>query len=317
MAHELCNNAQVQWDDLRYVLALRRAQTLSGASRELSVKHTTVARRVAALEEVLGTRLFDKTPSGYVPTPAGEDVLVVAEQVEQQMQVLDRRVLGQDARLSGPLRITTVDLLAIEHAREFTDFAERYPAVSLDVSVDNRLLSLTRREADVAIRVTPAPPEHLVGRRLGHVEFAVYGACSLIDASLDPTNLEAYRWLRWDERLDGKLTREWRRRHVSNAAPGICVDSVLSMLSVVEAGAGVCHLPCIYADRRPALRRVRDIEPNFGTDLWLLTHPDLRHTARVRAFIDHMVGAFAKLADAMRGDRAQHPAVTSPTASRG
>lgn len=302
----------MQWDDLRFVLALRRARTLSGASRELGVKHTTVARRVAALEEACGARLFDKTPTGYVPTAAGEDVLAVAEGIEQQMQMLDRQVLGQDARLSGPLRVTTVDLFAAEHAREFALFAERYPDVELDVSVDNRLRSLTRREADVALRVTSNPPEHLVGRRLARVEFAVYGACTLIDKCPDPTNLEAYRWLQWDERIDGKLTQQWRRKHVSKAPRGVRVDSVLSMLSLVESGAGICHLPCIYSDRRPAMRRVRDIEPDFATDLWLLTHPDLRHTARVRAFIDHMAETFGALGEAMRGGCPQHPAVTSP-----
>lgn len=302
----------MNWDDLRYVLALHRAKTLSAASRELDVNHTTVSRRVSALEAEVGARLFDKTPGGFVLTPAGEDILTTATRIEEEMLSLDRRVLGTDARLSGVLTVTTLDILATEHAAEFTAFARAYPDIELELFVDNRVWSLTRREADVAIRVTNRPAEHLVGRRLGRLEYAVYAADALIDACDDPTNLGAYRWLRWPDRLGGEMTQAWRRKHVPGVRWGMTIDSTLTTLAAIEAGAGVCHVPCIYGDRRPGLRRLRDVEPDFGSDLWLLTHPDLRHTARVRAFIEHMFEATRPLLPAMRGELGRGDPLTRP-----
>jgi DNA-binding transcriptional LysR family regulator len=305
----MCNNAHMQWDDLRYVLCLCTQGTLTNAAGELGVSHTTVARRVAALEEELGSRLFDKTPQGYVPTRAGEEILSVARRVEEQMNTLDRQLLGRDTRLSGKLRVTTIDAVATRHAREIGAFTKRYPAIELALTVDNRLRSLTRREADVAIRFTNNPAEHLVGRKLGRAEFAAYASEELIAAQDDPTEIGAYPWLGWDEAQSATLTERFLSKHVASKHRVYRVDTGLSMIAAVTAGIGVSFLACMWGDSIEGLRRLRDVEPGFGMDMWLLTHPDLRHTARVRAFMDHFSEAMLPHVDLMAGARPAKPAI--------
>jgi DNA-binding transcriptional LysR family regulator len=297
----MCNNAHLNSDDLRFILTLGRERTLIRAARELGVSHTTVARRVAALEVELGTRLFDKTERGQVLTRAGEEVVAVGNQVVDLIDSLDRQLLGRDVRLSGKLRVTTIDALVLHYAQELGGFKERYPAVELDVTVENRARNLTKREADVAIRFSRKPPQHLVGRKLGLARFALYGSEELIAAQRDPLDLSAYPWLGWDGGIgvpDSVLAK-----YAAGARPMFRVDSVMSMWAAIRAGIGVSLLACMWADRTEGLRRIRDAEPGLGVDLWVLTHPDLRDTARIRAFTDYFCDAMRPHAALMAGKR--------------
>ncbi|TPV92604.1 MAG: LysR family transcriptional regulator [Myxococcales bacterium FL481] len=281
----------MNWDDLRYLLALSRHRTLSASAKALAVNHTTVARRLQVLEQASGARLFDKTPRGYVATAAGEDMLRVAGRMEDELMSLDRRVLGQDARLSGRLRVTTLDALAIRFAADFRGFTRRYPAVELELAVDNEARSLTRREADVAMRVIlRRPPDHLVGRRLERLEYALYGSRELVDDIGIDADLDAYPWMAWDERLGARMTEAWMAKHVPRARIACRVDTTMVMLASVRAGTGLSFLPTALADGDATLLQLRAPEPEFGTEVWLLTHPDLRGTARVRAFTEYMGG---------------------------
>jgi DNA-binding transcriptional LysR family regulator len=289
----------MNWDDLRVVLAVHRNRTLTQAARVLGVNHSTVSRRLGSLQDELGVRLFDRLPDGYVATTAGEDVVAAALRMEEQVLDLDRQVLGRDESLSGPLRVTTTDMAAFRHADIFASFVERYPNVALEVSADNSPRSLTRREADVALRITNSPPEHLVGRKVARSEWALYGAISLVESLGEPDDLEAYPWLGWDQRPP--ITEAWLRRHVPRARIACRVDSTLVMLRSLELGIGIAHTQCIDGDSSPHLRRLRPVMDNWGMDLWLLTHPDLRHTARVRAFLDHAEARLRPLADQFAG----------------
>lgn len=278
----------LKWDDLSVLLALARESTLTSASTELGINHTTVARRLAAAEEAMGARLFDRTPEGYVPTAAGEEVLAVAMRVEEEILSLDRVVLGRDTRLSGPLRVTTLDFLVSEHIDAFASFTKRYPNVELELSVDNTALNLTRREADVALRVSTKPAEHLFGKRVGILEYALYGTREIVDEVGADAPYSEYPWLMWDERLGARMTERWMKRHAKGARIACRVDTASAMIAAVRAGIGVQFILCSAGDADPNLVRIRDIEPGFSMGLWLLTHPDLRNTARVRAFMDHM-----------------------------
>lgn len=297
----------MNWDDLHYAVALHEAGTLTSAAGELGVSHTTVARRIAALEDELGTPLFERTPNGYVPTHAGEDVLSVARSMQQQLDTLDRRVLGGDARLTGSLRVTTIDAFATYHAAELGAFCTRFPGVELEVSVDNRPRSLTKREADVAIRFSNNPPEHLVGRRLGRIEFAVYGSDELVESLGNSADISVYPWLAWCATETATLTDAFVRAHVPSSNIAYRVDSALSMFAAVRAGIGLSFLGCLWADQTPGLRRVRDIEPGFGVDLWALTHADLRKAARLRAFMEHLSTAMKPYGELMAGKRPRKP----------
>jgi DNA-binding transcriptional LysR family regulator len=282
----------MDWVHLRFFVAAASAKSLSGAARYLGVNQTTVARRLESLERELGVRLFDRTSAGMVATPEGAEMLRMAERVGDDIAALERRVLGKDARLIGELRVTTVDLIALFEASLFEGFTRRYPDVALELGVGDVPRNLTRREADVAIRWTDSPPQHLVGQRVVRAEYALYGAVSLLERFPRDAALRDYPWLAGDEAAEARLTTAWMRQHVPQSRLACRYDSAIAMHAGVRAGTGLGFLPCAYGDADPALRRMRSVEPGFGMDIWVLTHPDLRGTARVRAFVEHTVTHF-------------------------
>ena len=291
----------MNWDDLRFFLAAARAKTLTGAARRLGVNQTTVARRLEALEGELGVKLFDRTPAGTIATQAGAEILRVAEQVEDNVATLERQVLGLDARLTGELRVTTIDMTAVYDADLFDGFAQRYPRVALELSAGNFPRNLTRREADIAIRWTASPPEHLVGHRVARAEYALYGTVSLLEKLTPDTPLGDHPWLGWDTASDARVTAAWMRQHVPDAKVVCRYDMALAMHAAIKTGMGIGFMPCAYGDADPTLRRLRPVEPGFGMDIWVLTHPDLRGSARVRAFLDHATVYFAGKRDRFAG----------------
>jgi DNA-binding transcriptional LysR family regulator len=285
----LCEDAQVHWDDLRYALAVARGRTLSAAAEHLGVSHTTVSRRLRALEERLGVALFDVRPEGYLPTAAGDDLVAVAARVEAESLALERRVQGRDDRPAGPLRVSAMELVLRGLRADFASFVVAHPGVSLTVTATDDEVSLTRREADVVLRLNSAPPEHLVGRRLGAMQFDVYAARSLQARVGVDAPLGAYPWIHWDERLEMTWLDAWLAQHAPGAAVVMRVDaSAAAMHELIAAGVGVQFLACLEGDADPSLVRVGPRDPFARRDLWILTLPELRHTPRVRAFIDHM-----------------------------
>jgi DNA-binding transcriptional LysR family regulator len=284
----LCDDAQVHWDDLRYALAVARARTLSAAAEALGVSHTTVGRRLRALEEHLGVRLFDVGPEGFTATDAGRDLVAVAERMETETLSLEGRVFARDERLTGALRVSTMELVFRVFRDVFTSFMARHPGVALTVSATDDEVSLTRREADVALRLNNTPPEHLVGRRVGRVQFGVYAARSLVERVGPDAPLGAYPWIHWDERLDMRWLDAWLAQHAPGAEVALRVDvSAAAMHDLIAAGAGVQFLACLEGDADPGLVRVGPIDSFARRDLWLLTAPDLCDAPRVRAFMDH------------------------------
>jgi DNA-binding transcriptional LysR family regulator len=291
----------VDWDDLRFFLAVARAGSVSAAGRALRVHHATVSRRVHAFEDRVGARLFDRLAGGWVATTAGEEMRAAALRVEDEMQALDRRVLAQDADLSGRLRVALADSAAYALLPELRAFSLAYPQIELQLTAANRITNLTRREADVAIRVTRAPAEHLVGRKVGTVVFALYASIDYLDARGEVAALDQHAWLGWDESLADLDAARWMRENVPTAHVVACFDSVLIAYHAARAGFGIGFLPCALADRDATLRRV---DPELLVpcgSMWLLTHPDLRRTARVRRFIEFMAEAMAATRDAREG----------------
>jgi len=291
----------VDWDDLRFFLAVARAGSVSAAARALRVHHATVSRRVHAFEQRVGARLFDRLPGGWATTTAGEEMRAAALRVEGEMQALDRRVLAQDTDLSGRLRVALADSAAYALLPELRAFSLAYPQIELELTAANHLTNLTRREADVAIRVTRSPAEHLVGRKVGTVVFALYGSTDYLSARGKAAALDQHLWLGWDESLAELDVARWMRENVPNAHIIARFDSVLIAYHAAREGFGICFLPCALADRDATLRRVdSELLVPCGS-MWLLTHPDLRRTARVRRFIEFMGEAMAATRDAREG----------------
>ncbi len=300
----MCKNADLKldWDDLRYVLAIARAGTLSRAGESLQVTHTTVGRRLRALEDRLGVRLFDRTPDGYVPTPAGQDIREVAEGVEGEVLSLEGRVFGRDTQLRGQLRVATMDLFFRAFHPAFSSFMARYPAVELTVLSSNEEVSLTRREAEVALRMTNTPPEYLVGRKLGRVKFAVYASRELVERVGEGAGYGEYPWLHWDERMNMSWLDRWLDQHAPKAKISMRVNfGGVLMRETVAAGIGVHFLACFDGDADPRIQRIGPVESSFGRDLWLLTLPELRSTNRIRAFMDHVDEALRASGSALAG----------------
>jgi len=281
----------MNWDDLRFVLAIAREGNLSRAATVLGVTHTTVGRRLKSCEKQLGVRLFDRTPDGFVLTPAGEDLLGTAEQVEADVLAAQSRLMGRDAELRGPLVVSTLDFLYPLIHEAFVVFLERYPQVEVTISVPMEPVSLTRREADVALRISSSPPEGLIGQRVGRLAFAPYASPALVARFGAGRPLQDYPWLSLDKRLNEPWLDAWFREHAPGARIIAYVDeNTLLMRKMILGGVGVFFLP-VFEGEALGLSRIGPIQRQHTVDLWLLTLPELRRTRRVRVFIDHISAA--------------------------
>lgn len=292
----------MEWDDLRYVLAVGRHGTLSAAARHLGVNHSTVFRRIGLIEERLGARLFERHRDGYTPTPAGEEAVALAERLEDQVDGLERRLAGRDTRPSGTVRVTTTDtLLAKALAPLLAAFRPAYPDIEIELVVENRFLSLSRRDADVAIRPTTAPPETLIGRRVCAIATAIYGSANYLADAPPSGDLAAHAWIAPDDSLAHLASARWLRRTLPGVHPVLRANTLLGMLAAAEAGLGLAALPCFLGDATAELRRVRPPLDELVSGLWLLTHRDLRRVARVRAFMDFLDRELRRRSDAFEG----------------
>lgn len=297
------------WDDFRLVKAIADRGGLTHAAAHLGINHSTAFRRLAAVEAAVDAQLFERSRSGYVPTPAGLAMVEAAERMETDVARFGREVLGRTLTPSGELRITApagfvTDLLMPFLAR----FREAYPDVRLDVVMSEEALNLSRRDADVAIRATSNPPANLVGRRLSGIAWAVYGRHDRLQ-----DNAYRTRWVALGAQVaDGRFARMLRdRSDVREIA--LQLNAVTGLREAVLAGIGIGILPCYIGDRCPDLCRLEEPEPANASDLWLLTHPDLRHAMRVRAFMDFMADAILPMRRAFEG-RLDAPAEpTRPT----
>lgn len=281
-------NRVLNWDDLKVVLTIATAGSLSGAGRALGLSHATVFRRIGGIEERLGVKLFERQRRGYTPTQAGEDIVASARSIEAEVHDIERRVAGRDLRPSGTVRVTTTDTLLLGLLSPiFATFRQAYPEISLEVIISNEVLNLSRREADVAIRPSSAPPETLVGRKVATIAQAIYGH-DRIAPSPDTLDFRTMDWLGPDERMAYRPLEQWMAAHELDDQCQYRVDTVLGMFAAVCDGTGLAVLPCYLCDGDARLVRVGKPLPTLATDLWLLTHQDLRRVARIRTFLDYV-----------------------------
>jgi DNA-binding transcriptional LysR family regulator len=273
--------------------------------RALGVNHTTVLRWLNGLEGRMGVRLFERLPTGHALTGAGEEVLAVARGVGATVATLERRLLGRDLRLSGTLRVATTDTLVLTILMpHLAVFRAAHPGIELDVTLSNAMTNLTQRDADVAVRPADNPPEALVGRRVATIAYAVYGAVGYLARHTELGELGAHSWVAPDDSLAATATARWMRQVLPPATAIACrLDSLLALREAVRAGLGLALLPCYLGDGEPGLGRVGGPRPEVRSGLWLLTHEDLRRTARVRAFTEFMAGALAGERDLLEGQR--------------
>ncbi|MEN5083958.1 LysR family transcriptional regulator [Bosea sp. TWI1241] len=294
----------VSWDDFRLIKAIAEARSLPAAAELIGINHSTVFRRLGQIEEALGTRLFERHRSGYVTTPAGEEMAALAARLDQDISGFTRRLAGREIQPAGELRVTTNDSLLIELLTPlFERFMRECPDIRLDVLLGNQALNLSKRDADVAIRATDAPPENLVGRRAARIAWALYGrAADHPDAqALTEEHWPAQRWVSLGDQFTGFKVVQTVQKAVPPERLVYKLNSVLGLAEAIETGIGVGFVPCFIGDRRPGLARLGAPQPGYAADLWLLTHPDMRHTPRVRLFLDFMAMELARLRPLIEG----------------
>ncbi|TXH35826.1 MAG: LysR family transcriptional regulator [Rhodospirillaceae bacterium] len=280
------------WNDLRLVLAVARRGSLTGAAQSLGINHSTAFRRLNAAEGRLGVRLFERLPNGlYLATAAGDRMAETAERIETETAALDREIAGHDHRLTGQLRVTSSDTLAHRLATgHFARFRQMHPGIVIELTVDNRVLSLSRREADIALR--PARPKEgdLFGRKLADIAWTAYGAPPLLARRAPmkkPAELADMPMIGWSADAGGIPASDWLASFVSPTAWVYRSNSLINQFMAAKAGIGLVLLPCYLGDSTSDLRRaIATPIPELMRELWIVTHSDLRRTARIRAFFD-------------------------------
>lgn len=296
-------NRHLRWDDLKIILAIADTGSLSGAGRRLGLSHATVFRHHSEIETRLGVELFHRARTGYTPTVAGEEVANAARRIEAEVLTVERRVAGQDLRPSGTVRITTTDsLLTGLISPILAQFGQAYPQISLEIAVSNQLFSLSKREAEVAIRPSSAPPEALVGRRVGRIVQAVYAPRDVAAKAGRDVDIHTADWVGPDERMAYRDLDHWLATQGLAPRCRYRVDTVMGMFTAVQSGIGLAVLPCYLGDADPRMVRIGAPVAALSTDLWLLTHPDLRKTTRVRAVLDFIAESIKHLENRLHGE---------------
>ncbi len=289
------------WNALKVFLAVVADGTLAGAAEDLGVSHSTVFRRLNALEADLGGRLFDRAHGSYTPTEMGEEMLDHARRIADSFDELERRVMGRDISPRGTVVLTAPSSFAYFHLPAYlARFRTSFPDIEVELLVSNGVVNLSGRQADIAIRVASSPADHLVGRQVASVGWGLYASRSYVDEHGAPRSvqeLSGHRLIGAASRLRAFRVFEWLEREHGRAI-GIKTDDWVAMVALARGGHGIAVLPDDLG--QPGVQRIADFEPGGVNRVWIVTHPDLRKIERVRLTMKFLAEAF--LDDAAFGE---------------
>ena len=300
------------WDDARFFLAIARAGSVSGAGRSLRVQQSTVSRRLAGLEDVLGARLFERTPDGYVLTSAGETLKARAERMEEEALSAERELLGRESRIAGVVRLTTPEAFGNGF---MTPLVARLrleqPEILLELVAANARLSLTKREADLALRTGRPQQALLVMRKMGELADALYASRAYLQRRGRPAgDLGDHDYIDYDDAYLNQSEMAWLRQLARGGRCALRVTGTHGMFGAISAGLGVGVLPCWMGDATEGLERVLPAE-RYAADLWMVLHRDLRHVARIRVVAEFLARELRAAANRLAG-RPERRARRSP-----
>lgn len=291
----------MNWDDLKIFLAVAEAPSMRVAAKSLKVSHSTVSRRIETLETDLGVRLFDRMPDGYQLTDSGRELMPVALSMDESLNTFGRHVAGRDDELKGQVCVTMPDAAALSLLMpHLEDFMKEYPDIQIKVNDSFEVFDLSRREADVAIRFTNSPPEHLIGRKIGTLHQAAYATRQYLEDH-DPSDPDSSaKWVGWgtpEERPS------WIDKHSPFPHLGVAghFNNVLLQLEAVRRNLGIGYFPCMMAVGDDNLVQLGNPDPDPHYDVWLLSHRDLRAAARMRAFRQFIIGRIPILKAGLEG----------------
>jgi DNA-binding transcriptional LysR family regulator len=273
--------------DLEVLLALVRGGTLAQAAARLSADASTVFRSVQRIEKSLGQRLFERTRQGYLPSEPMAEIARHAERIEAELEAARAAAMAPNSEVTGRVRLTTTDSVLRGLVLPCLPvLAAQHPRLQLELRSANELMSLTRRDADLALRATPKAPDHLIGRHLGPIRFVACGARSLSPAQRRKA-LDQHDWIAPDEAMPEHPSVRWRRKHLPKLAPRHLMDGIVSVVDAIKAGLGVGVVPLFMLDSEPQLLALSQPLDGCESQLWLLAHPESRHLRRIAAVYQH------------------------------
>jgi len=286
----------MNWDDTRVFLAVQRERTLRRAAKVVNMDQATVGRRIAALEHALSATLFLRTSDGYVLTNAGENALRSAKKMEQSAHELARQAQGVDTRLEGEVRVTTTDTLALAFLIPAIErLHAEHPDVRVLLNTSTQMVNLARREADIAVRTIKPENPDLAARLLARWTVGLYASRAYLKRHGEPvvgTGFAGHDLVIYQPRISGSRlpTLVGEPTHAGRLVSA--VNSSLMLRATIQAGIAIGEVPVPLAERDGLIRIWPKRERAQPYEVWLVTHQDLRHTARVRAMIEAIVAGF-------------------------
>lgn len=284
----------MDWNLLKVFLVVAHRGSLSGAAKDLQVNHSTVFRRLKSFEDEIGGKLFERINNRYELTSLGQELLSLAHTIENAFDGIDRHLVGKDFQPRGVVKITAPGNIAYRYLNRYlVDFNRAYPDIQIELLVSNQEFNMSNRQADIAVRATPAPPEHLVGRQVATLNWYVFASQAYQEEYGLPCQSDQLK----DHKLIGATGALrslpaflWQDKHLSHQITTHC-DDLTAMSHLAEAGQGLAFLP--DDQKRPELLRLFAIPETPPSHLWLLTHPDIRHVERIRLVMQYLATAFS------------------------
>ena len=284
----------MNWDSLKVFLSIARFGSLSGAASDLEVNHSTIFRRLNALEAEIDGRLFERVNNRYELTTLGHELLDLAQNIENSFDRINRHIAGKDIQPKGIVKITAPNNIAYRYLpRYISEFNVLYPDIHLELLVSNQELNMSNRQADIAVRSTASPSEHLIGRQVCTLNWSVFASKAYEDKYGLPNNIDelAKHVLIG---ATGDMSRLpafiWQDKHFADQVITRC-DDLTAMSYFVESGHGLAFLP--EDQSRPELIKLFAIQDSQPSNIWLLTHADLRNVERIKLVMQYLAKAFS------------------------
>ena len=288
---------KLNWNDLQIIQSVAENGSATAAAASLGVNHATILRRIKAFEDSQGVKLFERHRTGYRPTAAGLAILNAAQDISSSVTTIQREILGQDTRLAGSIRLTTTDSIALTCLpRYLNDFRQLHPEIEVELVMTNQRLDLTRLDADISVRPSRNPPEQLIGRKACSLAFTAYQAIRDGDSDAVPSIHDINQWLGVSQALKNSPVGHWLSENFPEAEIVSKADSFAALRELAASGLGAAILPCCLGDPDPRLIRVAPPIEDLETNMWILTHPQLKSSVRIST-----LSSF--LAKALRNDR--------------
>lgn len=285
----------MDWNSLKVFLAIARHGSLSGAANHLVVNHSTIFRRLNAFEEKIGGKLFERINNSYELTALGHELLDLAQNIENSFDGIDRHIVGKDFQPKGIVKITAPNNIAYRYLpRYISDFNLKYPDIQIELLVSNQEFNMSNRQADIAVRAASSPPEHLIGRQVSTLKWSVFASNKYKDKFGLPRDMEElinHSLIGATGALSRLSAFVWLDKHFANQVITRC-DDLIAMSYFVESGQGLAFLPDDQC--RPELIKLFSIQESKPSNLWLLTHPDLRNVERIKLVMQYLTKAFSQ-----------------------